>query len=167
MTLTIDPANLARLKEDEAAAIAAGFSPKPPIYALGTPVIQLGQDNFQRSRQDFEKLPRAGEALEMLVQRVRDENRQDVQTQLRSLSMDAEGFLSRGSGKLFMTPNSLKQVIARTDCTEPYAAATYLATIPPRQTGKGGQPPDPGHERRQDPGPQDQDQYAVQRPTLP
>ena len=72
----------------------------------------------------------------MLVQRVRDENRQDVQTQLRSLSMDAEGFLSRGSGKLFMTPNSLKQVIARTDCTEPYAAATYLATIPPDRRAK-------------------------------
>ena len=51
-----------RALADEAAARLAGFSLRPPIYALGTAVNATGVENFRQSRQAFESMAFATDA---------------------------------------------------------------------------------------------------------
>lgn len=46
-----------RALADEAAAKAAGFSLRPPVYGIGTAVNATGERNFRQSRREFEALP--------------------------------------------------------------------------------------------------------------
>lgn len=124
MTINIRESNLARLQEDEAAAITAGFSPKPPIYALGTPVNEIGKRNFLASRQAFERLPFAKPAMQGLIDRIKGEMRLDTQVKVRDLRMNADGTVSRGNGGMFLSDYSFQQLLSRTACKEPRAAAT-------------------------------------------
>lgn len=67
-----------RIEADEAAARVAGFAPKPPLYAAGTPVNATGEHNYKVSRRKFEDLPSATMALKKLQNEIEQENRQDV-----------------------------------------------------------------------------------------
>lgn len=127
----VDQEAVERLREQEEAAHAAGFSVRPPVFALGTRVVEVGADNFRRSREEFEALPYAQEALARLVDRVADERRQDTEIRVQELTMDVDGVITRGKARLMLTEHSFRQLLARTSCREPSAAATYLATIPP------------------------------------
>lgn len=127
----IDPEAVERLQAQEAAARAAGFAPKPPVFALGTRVVDVGAANFRRSRAEFERLPPAREALARLIDRVVCERRVDSDARVRDLIMEEDGTISRGGSPLALTETSFRQLLARTACPEPGAAAIYLATVPP------------------------------------
>ncbi len=128
----VDPQAVERLKEQEEAARAAGFALRPPVYALGTRVIEVGADNFRRSRMEFNKLPHAKEALALLIARIAQERRQDTVVPVASLRMLDDGRIVRegGSMPLLLGESAFRQLVNRTACPEPSAAATYLATIP-------------------------------------
>src|SRR5262249_56131791 len=59
-----------RALADEAAGIQAGFSLRPPIYAIGTAVNATGERNFRQSRRDCEALPFATDACAALAETV-------------------------------------------------------------------------------------------------
>jgi len=85
-----------RIESDEKAAIAAGFAPKPPLFAAGTPVIQLGNDNFQRSRQDFDALPGVDEAFGEAEAVVEREDRGDLHVPYNVMNFTDEAKLRIG-----------------------------------------------------------------------
>lgn len=81
--------------EDEAAAIAIGFNPPPPIYAVGTPVVRLGQKNFRKERNKVENLPLVEEAAQAIAQAIEEEEREDIPVEIKSIKLvvipDAKG----------------------------------------------------------------------------
>ena len=130
--------NLERLTLQERLATANGFSLKAPVYALGTPVNETGRANFKKSRQQFESMPPAATVFAPFLNRVASEVRRDVTVAVRDLRMIDDGRIIRAGGDptktLFLDGAlSLRGLLDRTTCTEPGAAATYLATIPARR----------------------------------
>jgi len=89
----VDPEAAARCKADEELARASGFSPKPPIYAIGSRVNEIGVENFRASRAKFENMMLAVTALELLRDRVRSEDRQGVVVAVKDLFMTDAGML--------------------------------------------------------------------------
>lgn len=131
----IKDSNLKRLTLQQQLAEANGFSLRPPLYALGTPVIELGQENFKKSRQEFDALPPASTVFAPFLNRVASEARKDVTVPVRDLQMIDDGRIVRREGDpsktlYFDGARSLRSLLERTPCEEPGAAATYLATIP-------------------------------------
>lgn len=124
--------NMARLTMQERLARANGFAMKPPIFALGTPVIDLGVQNLKRSRQEFDALPDAEVVFSRFIDRVVAEMRKDFTVSVRDLTLREDGILaSPFNGNLLLNGTaSLRSLLERTPCEEPSAAATYLATIP-------------------------------------
>lgn len=90
----------ARALRDEAAARAAGFSLKNPIYAIGTTVNETGTDNFRQSRADWEALPPAREAAAALATQVEAETRHDVLVEAWGTRMLSNGLLESDAGVL-------------------------------------------------------------------
>ena len=126
----ISASNLARLQWQEAVAARNGFTLKAPIYALGTPVIELGRENFRKSRQAFSALPTLQDAVAQFTQRIRNEQRRDMHGSVKRLTMSPEGAIVAGSNTLLLDDKSFDQLMRRTDCPEPGAASTYLALLP-------------------------------------
>ena len=89
----VDPDGADRARADEAAARAAGFSPKPPIYQIGTLVNEIGVENFKASRAAHDAKPLLAEAVEKLVSRVEAERRVDRRTAIPALRMHPSGML--------------------------------------------------------------------------
>lgn len=86
----------ARSETDEAAARAAGFSPAPPVYAIGTRVIAVGEQNYRQSRMEYDAMPSAPLALGMLAHQVEGEMRRDEPVLATEVRMDpADGALIR------------------------------------------------------------------------
>jgi hypothetical protein len=132
-TTTIDPTNLVRLQLQERIATASGFSLPAPLFALGTPVVDLGVENFRKSRSEFESLPPAADVFGRFVDRIAAERRKDVAVTVAEIRMNADGSLMRSYGGktlLLDGARSLRGLLDRTPCEEPGAAATYLATVP-------------------------------------
>jgi len=96
-----------RAKADEAAAKAAGFSPKPPIYEIGSLVNQWGVDNFRASRSEYEDMPSIADACAKLIEQVGAEARKDFVVNATDLQMFDDGRLSRGSGALYLSERAL------------------------------------------------------------
>jgi hypothetical protein len=134
----VDPEAVERLREQEAAARAAGFALAPPVYALGTRVVGLGAENFRRSRQRFEALPMAQDALSGLVARVAAERRQDTVVPVAMVRMADDGRIGRADGgrPFLLSRDALRQLVERTDCPVPAAAATYLAEVTPARRAR-------------------------------
>jgi len=80
-----------RSEADLIAAKAAGFAPAQPHFARGTQVIQLGVDNFIRSRQEHEVKPLVRAACEEFRTRVAGEDRRDAVVALNKLKMRNSG----------------------------------------------------------------------------
>lgn len=80
---------------DEAEAIQSGFILKRPLYSLGTTVIDVGQENFRRSRQEFEARPRVKDACDSLISQIQSEKRADAYVNLTDLTMFADGRMGR------------------------------------------------------------------------
>jgi hypothetical protein len=116
-----------RAVADEAAANAAGFSLRPPVFAIGTAVNATGVRNFRQSRRDFEALSFATDACADLAARVEAERRLDVLVDAPSLRMEPNGRLTSELGCLPISERALDG-IAR--LLTP-GGAGYLANCPP------------------------------------
>jgi hypothetical protein len=81
-------------QDDEAAAQAAGFYLRPPVYAIGTAVNATGVRNFSQSPRDFDALPFATDACADPATRVEAERRLDVLVDALSLCMEPNGRLT-------------------------------------------------------------------------
>jgi len=116
-----------RALADAAAAKAAGFSLRPPIYAIGTAVNATGERNFRQSRRDFEALPFATDACAALAEGVEAERRADLTVDAPSLTMLPDGRLSSDFGSLPLSERALEG-LGR--LVTP-GGAGYLASCPP------------------------------------
>ena len=88
----------------------AGFSVPPPLYAPGTRVIDLGDQNFRLARQRVEDLPLFGDAAQAVIDEVRGENRHDVTMDLRSLDMDDGGHLLMQGHRVGLEHEAFRQL---------------------------------------------------------
>jgi hypothetical protein len=91
---TINAEGAARSLEDEAAAKAAGFSPAPPIYTVGTMVVDLGVENFKQSRREFESQALVAEACDSLATQVKAEARRDLKVKVPTLKYLLDGSIT-------------------------------------------------------------------------
>lgn len=123
----VDPVGAARAIADEAAARKAGFSPKPPIYTIGSQVNSTGVANFQKSRSTWDKLPSVPEACNKLIETIANEKREDLVVAAADLAVTAEGKLTRGGGTLTLTEKAIEG-FAR--LVTP-GGARYLSECPP------------------------------------
>jgi len=94
--VTIDEEGAARSLADEEAARAAGFSPAPPVYTVGTMVLDVGVENFKQMRQEFDNLPTVTEACQGLVVQVQSEERRDQKVKVPTLTYGENGYLQGG-----------------------------------------------------------------------
>lgn len=74
----VDPVGAARAAADEVVAKSLGFSPKPPVYAIGTVVNSVGVDNFRASREEWSAMPALPELAATFTDRIALEQRTDV-----------------------------------------------------------------------------------------
>lgn len=125
----IDAAAKARILADEAAARAAGFELKEPIFERGTRVNDLGVQNARKARIEFLAKPTASEAMADLQDRIRAEMRKDIEIPAAMLRMDAAGRMvvptNQGEQRLNISPYAFKGLVSRLDL--PRGAGTYLA----------------------------------------
>jgi hypothetical protein len=130
----VDPDGADRARADEAAARAAGFSPKPPIYQIGTLVNEIGVENFKASRAAHDAKPLLAEAVEKLVSRVEAERRVDRRTAIPALRMHPSGMLGTAAdgeaGKQRMIPLTERGLETLCAHVTP-AGGRYLAQCPP------------------------------------
>jgi hypothetical protein len=117
----------ARAEEDEAAAVQAGWSLKPPVYAIGSKVNSTGVANFRASRQEHDSKASVGEACEQLINLVEKEDRRDLVVKVPTLSMLPDGRITRGGGPLDVSERAITGV--GTMITP--GGASYLRACPP------------------------------------
>lgn len=93
-SLPISAEGRERAIRDVRAAEYAGFALRPPIYPIGTEVIDVGADNFRASRLAYESLPQVSAAADALIATVRAEKRHDVEARISDLRMVPDGQLA-------------------------------------------------------------------------
>lgn len=129
----VDAVGAARAKADEVLAKSLGFSPKPPVYEIGTVVNSLGVENFRRSRTDWEKLPSIPELARGFASRVAAEKREDKLVKAMDLTVSPDGRLVQGGeissivGSYLMSERALDGLA--THVTP--GGASYLKQCPP------------------------------------
>jgi len=100
----------ARAQEDEADAIAAGWSLKPPVYAIGSRVNSLGVSNFCASRQEHDDKASVWDACGKLIDLVASEDRKDLVVKVPTLKMLDDGRITRGGGPLAVSERAFTGV---------------------------------------------------------
>ncbi len=128
--VTVDAEGAARATADEKAAREAGFAVRPPLYTIGTMVVDLGVENFRASRQEFESKPTAREACASLAQRVVAEDRKDHVVAARDLTMLPDGRLQGPLNGQPVYPLSQRALEGLCTFTTP-GGGGYLAECPP------------------------------------
>ena len=88
----------------------SGFAPAPPLFAAGTRVLPLGDDNFRIERQRVEALPRFRDAADLVSAQVRMENREDVTVRSSAMAMDEDGRLVVDGVAMAMETGSFLQL---------------------------------------------------------
>lgn len=111
-----------RAERDEKLAIANGFAPPQPIYAIGTKVVELGVENARRSRLEWEQLPTITDGCELLRADVVAEQRRDETLPLTSLAMGVDGYLATGDTRYPLASKAFRQLVGRIGCN----GAEYL-----------------------------------------
>lgn len=131
--IDVDPDGADRARADEAAARAAGFSPKPPIYQIGTLVNELGIANFKASRAAHDAKPLLVDAVAKLVTAVEAERRVDRKIAIPELRMHPSGMLGTRAdgeaGKQRMLPLTERGLETLCSHVTP-AGGRYLAQCP-------------------------------------
>lgn len=122
----------ARSERDKAAAEAAGFAVRAPLYDRGTIVDETGVANARASRSDWESMPTVAAACDGLIGRIAAENRQDQIARLGELLMtDAGQFVGLGGPdehkRYDITLNAFGSLVSRLGV----GGARYLATCWP------------------------------------
>ena len=77
----------------EAKAREIGFCPAPPLFAVGTPVVEYGQDRFRTMRDEWEALPLVEEVASDIACAIEKEERSDLEVKAEDLGLivDPEG----------------------------------------------------------------------------
>lgn len=83
-----------RVAEHERWLDDAGFALAPPLFAPGTRVLPLGDQNFRLERQRIENMPLFGDAVAQVRQVIAEEDRTDSTHQLANLHMNEQGELT-------------------------------------------------------------------------
>jgi hypothetical protein len=117
----------ARAEEDEAAAVAAGWSLKPPVYAIGSKVNSTGVANFRASRQEHDSKASVAEACGGLIDLVEKEDRKDIVCKVPTLKMLDDGRVTRGGGPLQVSERAITGVGVMVTP----GGASYLRACPP------------------------------------
>ena len=73
----VSPLAQRRIQQQEAWLSKAGFAFKPPLFAPGTRVVDLGDENFRIERQRVAALPRFPVAVARVTRQITAEQRQD------------------------------------------------------------------------------------------
>lgn len=107
--VTIDQEAASRITADaKAATDATGLALPPPLFAVGTTLLQVGVDNAQAQRSEFEDLPFADDACKAFADQIAAEKREDHLVDAVTLSMAPDGSLSTPwNGNLYMTEVAL------------------------------------------------------------
>lgn len=100
----------ARAQADQADAEAAGWSLKPPVYAIGSRVNSTGVANFRASRQDHDDKATLNEACGKLVDLIKAEDRRDLVVKVPTLKMLDDGRITRGGGPLAVSERAITGV---------------------------------------------------------
>jgi len=127
---TVSDLAVARIHRHEKMLRDRGIALPPPVYAAGTKVVQLGEENFRTSRQAWEDMPETVEGLQGVYQAVQDEGREDQVIRVRDLEMAEDGSLEFGHGPVKVEANGLRALVSRNAEVFP-RAGEYLATIDP------------------------------------
>ena len=129
---TIDQAGATRSTLDMLLAKEAGFAPKPPIYARGTMVIEVGVENARLSRVAYEKKPLLAEALSDFQRVIHNEERTDLVLPAGDLRLDKDGNLrgpsvdGQPSRLGYFTRRGLRSLLSRAGI----GGHDYLAQLP-------------------------------------
>lgn len=96
-----------RAAADEALARQLGFSPKPPVFEIGTVVNSVGVDNFRRSRKEWEAMPNLPELARSFGDRISAERREDRKVEARHITMCSDGSLVAAGGAFLTSERAL------------------------------------------------------------
>lgn len=125
--------NVIRLEADAKLAEEAGFALPPPIYSLGTPVNQVGVDNFRSSRVEWEKLPDAKTAAKTARALLMSEERRDIVSSPSAVWAHRNGNLGIvDQGDFKITKSALQQLAGFVSPKGSYAGS-YFSAIDPDQ----------------------------------
>lgn len=116
-----------RAEEDEAAAVALGWSLAPPVYAIGSKVNSTGVANFRASRVEHDAKPSVTEACGKLIDLVEKEDRKDLVVKVPTLKMLDDGRVTRGQGPLQVSERAITGVGVMITP----GGASYLRACPP------------------------------------
>lgn len=124
-----------RAQSDELTALDNGFSPKPPIYSIGTRVVEAGVKNARHAQIEHKEKPSAISVANQLVEQVLSERRQDTPAlPTGQLRMDKHGQIVlpkdniAGKGARFaMTKRAFDSVFSRFPCA---SGTAYLKSCP-------------------------------------
>lgn len=88
---TYSPIAAKRIAEQARIAAASGFSLPDPLFAPGTRVISVGEDNFAAERAAVAELPTFDSARRALTSRIANEDRKDLVVTHADLAMYHDG----------------------------------------------------------------------------
>lgn len=122
----INPDDLKRVETEEQIAIKAGFALQSPIYALGTPVTEVGEANYRASRRDFEKLPTFKKLVKDVLALIAREERAYGNGKLSDITMLEDGRvkLRTQPEPLSISKRAFEQMLYR--ASMPKGSASYL-----------------------------------------
>ena len=106
----ISPVAVERIERHESWLSKAGFTLAPPLYAPGTRVIDLGDQNFSIERRRVEALPTFPSAADQVIATVQAEDRQDLTLALSEVRMDDRGALVCDEGRFWLEPDAFGQL---------------------------------------------------------
>lgn len=119
----------ARAEQDEQTALDNGFAPKPPVYSMGTRVVQMGVDNARQSQLEHDAKPSAREVCLSLIETVKNEHRVDLPAiNVCDLRMTSKGMLALPDDKrIAITGRTFAGLMGRFDCN---SGVAYLNSCP-------------------------------------
>ena len=91
--LPVSKSGAERAARDAKALVDAGFAIKPPVYTMGTVVLEEGARRFRESRQEFDALPMATEILDEYIVTIGEEKREDKIVPITNLDALPDGRL--------------------------------------------------------------------------
>ncbi len=106
-----------RAEADNAAAIAAGFTPRQPMFDRGTAIDSSHAGSAaRRSRIAFDAQPTVTECCEAFMTRITNERRHDVEVKATDLRLSKDGSLAmrRERKRFALSPHAFKTLVTRT-----------------------------------------------------
>jgi len=119
-----------RIALHEAKLLTIGIALPPPVYAPGSTVVPLGEENFRTQRTTWEQQTPIRVGLEAVRDAVRAERRIDGNVAGSSLRMTPEGMLTRGKQALALEENGFRLLLQNMGEVFPRALPVLLKAKP-------------------------------------